>query len=1256
MAAVAHHARGGTPRSHSLSSEWSSPPALPLSRAGSAVDMRQLTASLLEAREGTGEVRACLLRAAFKPRLPGLTKLVSKLSKEGAWRKALEVFEAVEEMGLVPDTALTNSAISACDKGGRWQKALEIFENMERQRPPLPRDAITYSATISALAKGKMWHAALQVFDHMQAHGVEADVVTCCSLINALERGGQWQLAEKLFLQMCTVQEGEVPAAEGPLPALLAGAAASPASAKMLRSQTSPSSVLDALQSPPRGSCLVSIAESPRHNEAAAGRFDLDSPSSAVLGALGSAQQAQQRDVLGGLSPAHSGLAQAAVEGLAGRFNAAMVLSPGNSNGQVTPGGASPGAATPVGLERSSSTESGAAGGQPNPFAAASKLISGLRKSSPSSSVASFHIPENQQAVFEGAARAGSTDSLPTPPPGLARTSSGIPPPGASPQPPCSSTSLARTHSLKRELGIPQLEAAQSLRRAMSCYPELAGGEAGEGTGLATLFNFSHAARVTPNRVCCNALLAAYARAKPPQFQRALHLLAAMWDGGPTLVPDAVSYNTAIKACANAFQVGKALEVHREMVRRGVKPSVTTFNALLTAASDGGSYDALLEVGRCLAEADPEVQACVMNTYVAGLVKVGHWEEALGRFRDMLGPSSPTRPTASTFNTMMSMFMRQGRCDQVRAVFDDMLATGLTPSIVSYNTLLASFASLGAWREALDALTHVLAAQAEGVNPNTTTFNTCLAAVAKGAGGIPPHQRAFVASRALQVFHQLRATPGCAADAATYSSLLRILDACEQSPQVMALHDVMIASGHTPDVPTARLVLDAALKAGQMQKAFALAQSLQMQGEAIGAEALTSLMGACLGAGAWDLALQLCNAALFAQGPEMAPLFEHLLERAAQAGRFDTVVEVLTAMRAADLPVSPTVANLVMSTQAGEAGPSGGAAPNLGGLEAAAASVAALQQASPAALALNGAPQSAFERAPSGASFSGSFACLPGFAGLAAGAGSRAASLGGSPSMPALQAVPPPPPPPPSTAAPSPAITPRASLALPPAGGAASLAPAGLSVEDTNSLLASMKERLDAPGCLAVLENMKLAGIQPDTESYTHLIELMVRAGEPHLAVRLTAEAHDAGVLCCYALPNLAGGAPQPGTALGNVIDLRDCGPEVGVAAVLTWLTRCAQVQPLGLVVRDRHVKLILSGQPCQEGDAGSDPAAQRCAALRYELASMLTTGKSRLPAFQGLVPVQLEADAVTAAEDGTALLISTPSLYKALAPAGSTP
>ena len=56
---------------------------------------------------------------------------------------------------------------------------------------------------------------------------------------------------------------------------------------------------------------------------------------------------------------------------------------------------------------------------------------------------------------------------------------------------------------------------------------------------------------------------------------------------------------------------------------------------------------------------------------------------------------------------------------QVRGVFDEMLANGLTPSIVAVNTLLASYAALGAWAEALEALTHAMAAQVEGVNPNT---------------------------------------------------------------------------------------------------------------------------------------------------------------------------------------------------------------------------------------------------------------------------------------------------------------------------------------------------------------------------------------------------------------------------------------------------------------------------------------------------------------------------------------------------------
>lgn len=50
------------------------------------------------------------------------------------------------------------------------------------------------------------------------------------------------------------------------------------------------------------------------------------------------------------------------------------------------------------------------------------------------------------------------------------------------------------------------------------------------------------------------------------------------------------------------------------------------------------------------------------------------------------------------------------------------------------------------------------------------------------------------------------------------------------SQQVVALHEVMLASGLTPDAPTASLVLSAALAAGQTRKALALANSLQVGG------------------------------------------------------------------------------------------------------------------------------------------------------------------------------------------------------------------------------------------------------------------------------------------------------------------------------------------------------------------------------------------------------------------------------------------
>jgi pentatricopeptide repeat protein len=44
---------------------------------------------------------------------------------------------------------------------------------------------------------------------------------------------------------------------------------------------------------------------------------------------------------------------------------------------------------------------------------------------------------------------------------------------------------------------------------------------------------------------------------------------------------------------------------------------------------------------------------------------------------------------------------------QVKALFDEMLSCSLSPSLISYNTLLHAYAKMGAWQESLGLLQHM---------------------------------------------------------------------------------------------------------------------------------------------------------------------------------------------------------------------------------------------------------------------------------------------------------------------------------------------------------------------------------------------------------------------------------------------------------------------------------------------------------------------------------------------------------------------
>jgi pentatricopeptide repeat protein len=110
-----------------------------------------------------GAVQAALKHTApdFSPGLPGLTKLISKLSKEGCWKKALAIFGSLSALGLSADTTITNAAIAACGVAQDAWLAHEIFEGMPKYG--IAPDTITYKAMVAALTRCGEWESCVKV-------------------------------------------------------------------------------------------------------------------------------------------------------------------------------------------------------------------------------------------------------------------------------------------------------------------------------------------------------------------------------------------------------------------------------------------------------------------------------------------------------------------------------------------------------------------------------------------------------------------------------------------------------------------------------------------------------------------------------------------------------------------------------------------------------------------------------------------------------------------------------------------------------------------------------------------------------------------------------------------------------------------------------------------------------------------------------------------------------------------------------------
>jgi hypothetical protein len=131
---------------------------------------------LQEASPGTGQVASALLNAAFPLRLPGLTAIMGRFTKQGRWAISLEIFQALPALGLERDTTVCNAALAACMRGCAWHRAKQTFNLMLAQHVRM--DYITYYTMLSVPRRRKLWRVVVEVLLRLALHALPCDIAT----------------------------------------------------------------------------------------------------------------------------------------------------------------------------------------------------------------------------------------------------------------------------------------------------------------------------------------------------------------------------------------------------------------------------------------------------------------------------------------------------------------------------------------------------------------------------------------------------------------------------------------------------------------------------------------------------------------------------------------------------------------------------------------------------------------------------------------------------------------------------------------------------------------------------------------------------------------------------------------------------------------------------------------------------------------------------------------------------------------------
>jgi len=161
-----------------------------------------------------------------------------------------------------------------------------------------------------------------------------------------------------------------------------------------------------------------------------------------------------------------------------------------------------------------------------------------------------------------------------------------------------------------------------------------------------------------------------------------------------TIVPDEISYNAAISACAAAGKSREALEVLEECVKdENVSPNIYIYTNAIRACAKGGNTQTALDLLGEVRKKGLEVDSYCYTAVMDACTKGKQWKKTL-------------------------------------ELFDEMEEKGLEPSQVTYSVTISALGNGLQWERALQLLNLM---REKGMKANLITYNAAITALAKAS-------------------------------------------------------------------------------------------------------------------------------------------------------------------------------------------------------------------------------------------------------------------------------------------------------------------------------------------------------------------------------------------------------------------------------------------------------------------------------------------------------------------------------------------